>query len=369
MSTAVHLHPVLYKPALEVAPDDEAETARLLREGLLDIAGRVAADEGHAHRAVHAKSHGLLVGELRVRDDLPLPLAQGLFARPGARHDVVMRLSTTPGDLLPDSVSTPRGLALKVLGVRGPRVPESGEQATQDFVMVNGPAFSAPSARKFLGSLKLLAKTTDRLPRGKQLISAALQGLEALIEKAGGDSVTLRAMGGQPETHILGETFHTQVPTLHGPYMAKYSVAPVSPELLAHRGAPIDTHGHPDALREAVVAHFRRHGGVWELRAQLCMDLERMPVEDASVVWPEELSPHVTVATLVFAPQLAWSPARAAAIDDGMAFNPWHALAAHRPIGSIMRVRKAAYEMAAGFRAARNRVTITEPASAADIPD
>jgi len=42
---------------------------------------------------VHAKSHGLLQGELRVLDGLPKSLAQGVFARP-ATYPVVLRIST-----------------------------------------------------------------------------------------------------------------------------------------------------------------------------------------------------------------------------------------------------------------------------------
>lgn len=60
-------------------------------------------------------------------------------------------------------------------------------------------------------------------------------------------------------------------------------------------------------------------------------------------------------------PQSAWSKARALAVDDGISFSPWHGLAAHRPLGGIMRARKAAYEMARRFRAERNGRVIQEP--------
>jgi hypothetical protein len=148
---------------------------------------------------------------------------------------------------------------------------------------------------------------------------------------------------------------------LYGPYMAKLQVVPVAPELTALTNAPLDMKDRPNAIRDAVVEHFAASGGTWEVRVQLCTDLEAMPIEDASVVWPEDRSPYVTVARLVAQPQPAWSEARAAAIDDGMSFSPWHSLAAHRPIGSIMRVRKAAYEMAAQFRSTHNATRVTEP--------
>ena len=352
--------PLRYDPSMEHLEEDEAETTNELVETLLKISETVRQDEGHAFRSVHAKSHGLIVGELQVLEGLPETLAQGVFAQ-GGRYPVVMRVSTIAGDLLDDAVSLPRGLAIKIVGVEGERLPESEGDVTQDFLMVNGPVFSVPTARKFLKTLKLVAATTDKVPGLKKALSAALRGLESLIEKAGGQSGTLIALGGQPATNPLGDTYFTQVPMRHGPYMAKLSLAPVSPELMALTDAPVDLSDRPNALREEVVEHFRTHGGTWELRAQLCTDLDAMPIEDASVQWPEDQSPYVAVARIVARPQSAWSPARSAAVDDGMSFSPWHGLAAHRPIGSIMRVRQAAYAMAARYRAQHNGVRISEP--------
>lgn len=359
--------PLRYDPSVEVPEPDEADTAEALAETMLSISRTTYEDGGHGLRSVHAKSHGLLAGRLEVPADLPPVLAQGLFAQP-ARHRVILRLSTTPGDILPDSVSTPRGMAIKVLDVRGERLPDAPDQSSQDFVLVNGPVFSAPSAKAFLASLKPLAATTDRVPRLKKAVSATLRGVETVVEAFGGDSATIKAMGGEPERHILGESFFSQVPIRYGDYIAKLSVVPVSPELTALTGAPLDVNGKPDGLREAVVAFFRRHGGVWELRVQLCTDLERMPVEDASARWPEELSPYVPVGRIVVEPQVAWSPDRSRAGDDRLSFSPWHCLAAHRPLGSIMRMRRSVYERSARFRAERNGCPIQEPDGSFQLP-
>lgn len=360
--------PLRYQPAFEAPEDDEAETERALSDTLYGIHEIVRKDEGHAYRSVHAKSHGLLFGELQVEPGLPATLAQGVFAAP-ASYPVVMRLSTVPGDLLDDEVSTPRGLGLKIVGVPGERLAGSEEDVTQDFLMVNGPVFSAPTAKKFLATLKLVAASTDKAPGLKKALSATLRGLESLIEKAGGESGTLKALGGHPETNILGETFYTQVPMRFGPYMGKLQLVPVSPELTALTDAPVDLHDRPHGLRDAVVEHFRHSGGSWELRVQLCTDLETMPIEDASVQWPEDRSPFVTVARIVARPQVAWSATRSAAVDDGMSFSPWHGLAAHRPIGSVMRVRKAVYAMAARYRAEHNATPVEEPRTLKSLPD
>jgi hypothetical protein len=362
MSNQPTASPLRYEPSLEKPEEDETETVHALLETLQKINETTFKDGGHGLRSVHAKSHGLLTGELHVLDDLPPVLAQGLFAQGGA-YPLVMRLSTVPGDLLDDKVSTPRAMAIKLIGVPGERVSGSEGDATQDFVMVNGPTFGAKDAKHFLSSLKLVAATTDRNESLKIAFSALARGAEKVVEAFGGKSGAIVALGGHPETNILGETFYSQVPMLYGPYIAKFSIAPVSPELTVLRDAPVDLHNKPDGLREAVNAHFAQHGGNWEMRVQLCTDLNTMPVEDASVAWPEDESPFIPVARISVPPQPAWTETRSAAIDDGMSFNPWHALAAHRPIGSIMRARKVVYEVMSQVRARQNHLAIAEPRS------
>jgi hypothetical protein len=360
MTTPAAIRPVPYTPAYEVPEDDETVTTFDLKDTMHGISVKTFQDSGHAIRSVHAKTHGLLVGELTVSEGLAPAYAQGLFAQAG-RYPVAIRLSTTPGDILSDDVSTPRGMSIKVVGVPGARVDGSEDATTQDFVLVNGPVFNAPTAKKFLGSAKLLASTTDKVPNLKRAFSAVARTVESAIEAVGGESATLKSLGGHPETHPLGETFYSQAPILFGPYMAKVSVAPVTPALTALKDAPVDLKDKPDGLRDAVVDFFATQGGEWDVRIQLCTDLEKMPIEDASVEWPEDLSPYVTVARLRVAAQPAWSEDRARKIDEGMQFNPWHALAAHRPLGSIMRVRKDVYAMSKRFRAERNGVEIAEP--------
>jgi len=354
------VQPLRFDPAFEQIPDDEAETAKELADTLHSILQTTLADEGHANRSVHAKSHGLLQGTLTVLDHLPAELAQGAFARPGD-YPAVLRFSTNPGDILDDKVSTPRGLGLKIVGVEGARLPGSDGDVTQDFVMQNANAFTAANPKAFLRTLKLLAKTTDKGPGLKKALSAVLRGVESTLEALGGESGTLKSLGGHPQTHLLGETYNTVVPFLYGPYYAKLAVVPVSPELTALTDLHLDFGDNPNALRQAVSDHFSRQGGTWEVRIQLATDLEKMPIEDASVAWPEDLSPFVTVARLQVQAQPSWDDDKVKRIDDGMAFSPWHGLQAHRPLGGVMRVRKPSYEMSSQFRATHNGCPIHEP--------
>jgi len=353
--------PVRFDPSVERLDADEAATTQGLIATMRYISERTFADGGHAIRPVHAKTHGILGGYLEVHAGLPDDLAQGLFAKPG-RYPVVMRFSTIPGDILDDSVSTPRGLAIKAIGVEGERLDETENDLTQDFVMVNGPAFGAPNPKAFLSVISLLAKTTDRVEWLKKALSAALRPLQqVVIGITGRPSSTIATLGGHPETHILGETFYSEGPLRFGDFIAKISVTPISPELAALKQAPVNVSGAPNGLREAIVAFFKDNGGVWEVRAQLCTDLARMPIENAAVVWPEEKSPYRPIGHIKVEPQVAWSQARSSIVDDGMSFSPWHGLAAHRPLGGIMRVRKAVYEAAKMFRAEKNGRVIEEP--------
>jgi hypothetical protein len=302
-----------------------------------------------------------------VADGLPAELAQGIFARPG-RYEAVLRLSTNAGDILPDAIGLPRGLALKVIGVDGERLPGSEDDRTQDFIMVNGPVFTAPDAKSFLKNLKLLAKTTDRAERGKVLLSGALRAVEAGLEAIGHPSATLQQLGGAPHVHPLGETYYTQTPYRYGDYMAKIALFPVAPALTRLAGETIETGDDPDAIRTAVRNVLIEHGGSWELRVQLNTDLAAMPIEDPRVEWDQAQSPFVTVATITVPPQIGWDEDASPATDDALSYSIWHGVAAHRPLGNVNRARRDTYRVSADFRGGFNRCPMHEPRALAELP-
>ena len=352
--------PLRFDPSFETIPADEDETQRELTEVMLSIERKTRADTGHAHRAVHAKAHGYLKARFEVLPDLSAPLAQGLFAR-SAGYDAVLRFSTTPGDILRDDVSTPRGAALKVLGVSGPRLPGSEGDATQNYVLGDSPSFQVGTAQASLKQLTRLAATTGRAEPAKHAISVLSRTGEAALGLVGQTSATLTTLAGQAPTDLLGDSFYSQAALLHGDYYAKVVIAPVSAELVALSGRPLDLSGHPDAIREAVQRFFEACPAEWELRVQLATSLGSMSIEDAAAKWPEDESPYVPVARITAAPQDSWSDALREAVEEHMAFNPWIGLAAHRPLGSIMRARRPAYAAAREYRARANGVEIDEP--------
>ena len=367
MSGDLKHSPVAFTPNVEVRADDEAETIQGLNEQLRLIQEKTAADYGSAVRGVHAKGHAIVKGKLEVLSGIAPALAQGLFSAPGS-YDALLRFSTLPGDILDDSVSVPRGLAVKLFGVTGDRLPGSEADVTQDFILVNGPAFASPTPKAFLANLKMLAKTTDTGEGLKKGLSAAMQAVDAVLETVGIQSPTIQTLGGAPNTHPLGETYYTQVPLRHGDYIAKLSLAPVSSNLTELAGSKVNTSGRPDALREDMGEVLIEQDSVWELRVQLCIDLEKMPIEDSSVVWDEEQSPYVAVARLTVPAQIGWELGLSEKQEGAVSFSPWHGLSAHQPIGGVNRARKPTYEMSTHFRGHHNGCPVHELRALADLP-
>ena len=354
--------PVRYSPDVETIGKDEAETIDGLNKAFDEILQTTSRDYQHAVRSVHAKSHGILEGELVVEEGLAPELAQGLFAKPG-RHKVYIRLSTNAGDILPDAISLPRGLAMKVLDVEGERLPGS-EGTTQDFVMVNGKVFQTKTADQFLGNLKMLAKTTDRLEGTKKAMSAVLRGVNTALTSVGIESPKINSLGGAPNVEPLGETYFSTTPFRYGDYIAKFSLKPVAPALTAfdrqddrhRRSRKCDPRGRPE--RDARPA--RR----MEFQVQLCRDIEKQPVEDSTVEWDDRQAPFQTVARMFVAPQDSWDDARVQKVNEEMRFSVWTGIAAHQPLGNINRARKGTYRHSSDFRAQFNGCPYHEPSSA-----
>jgi catalase len=357
--------PVRFSPDVEKPEADEAETVAGLNEQFKVILDTTSKDYGHGVRSVHAKGHGIAKGVLTIAEGLPPELAQGMFAQPGS-YEAILRLSTNAGDILDDAISLPRGLALKVIGVEGARLPDA-EGDTQDFVMVNGPAFAAPTPKAFLANLKLLAKTTDKAEGAKKALSALFRGAEAALEAVGVESSFLQTLGGAKPVHPLGATYYTQTPFRYGDHIAKFSLVPVS-AIKDFADETINANGRPDAIREAVNELLAEQGGTWELRVQLCTDLDKMPIENPTVVWDEKESPFRTVATLTVEPQPAWEHGLSDRIEDALSFSPWHGLAAHQPLGGVNRARKSSYTYSADYRGRVNGCPIHEPHALAELP-
>ena len=107
---------------------------------------------------------------MTIKENLPEHLAQGMFAKAG-KHDLVMRYSSLPPQITPDTAHAPRGLGIKVFGVPGEKL--FGDAETQDFTFNN---YRILELRDMSGSSKLadgLIKNYDDLSKFSPLEAAA----------------------------------------------------------------------------------------------------------------------------------------------------------------------------------------------------
>ena len=363
-----------YTPSVEQPAANEHVIFDELSRTMQHITRTMAARYRHAYRPVHAKSHGVLVGTLEVLPGLPPELKQGLFASE-AKHPVILRFSTNPGDLLADSVSSPRGLALKVLNIEGETVPNHAGATTQDFVCINANAFPVPDPEGFLKQIKLFDKGLEVSEGVKHAVSLAARGANAVLKAVHLSSAALEGIGA-PSVHPLGESFSTVAPLRYGDYVAKIGFAPASENLKALTGKGIDLGQDYNALEEEIKRFFRHEHAVWDVKVQLALAAEPgteekdkdFSIERADKPWPEDKSPWRTVARITVAAQDSYSDARQLFVDEQLSFSPWHALAAHQPLGGIMRSRLKAYEEAKKYRGQRNAREVVEPVSVDEVP-
>ncbi len=356
---------VRYSDDLETVSGDEGRVIDGIIASMTHESQIVAERDGGTVRASHAKSTGLVKGTLTVLPALPEPLRQGLFAA-AQSYAVLMRFAQGPGEVLSDSVSTHRGVGIKVLGVQGAKLP-GHDGATQDFVLATGPAFAQSNAETFLAAIKGIEKNTGRPEALKQAVSSTARVLNAALNAVGTDSSTFGFFG-HAKRNPLADTYFSQAALRYGDHVAKLGLFPVSADLIAIIDQTIDTASDPDGFRRAVVEHLRSREAAFEMRVQLCTDPDAMPVEDASVPWPEDQSPYLPVARITIPAQDAYSPARQSYFE-ALSFQPAHALAAHRPLGSLMRARLTTYQALSVHRHRQNQQLQAEPAAADQVPD
>jgi hypothetical protein len=279
---------------------------------------------------------------------------------------VAVRFAQGPGETLGDRVSTHRGMAIKVFGVDGEKLP--GHVApTQDFVLATGPTFPSGTARGFLRDGSVIGKSAS-LPEGtKSAVSSLARNLNKVLNMVGTSS-PMADFFGHPFSHPLADSYFSQAPMRWGDYVAKVAAFPASAYQEELRDWRLDPHVDEDGFRSAAIASFDAHDILFELHVQLWANAETQPIEDSSVEWPAQDSQYRTVATLRLPRQAAYSPQRVRYFDEIMTFRPAHSLAAHRPLGSVMRARLQVYQALSAFRHRENGVAEADTASIEEIP-
>lgn len=354
-----------YAPDIEELQPDEQETIDGIIDGMTEQTQKVEEREHHAVRASHAKSTACAVGTLTVADDLPPELAQGLFAKAGT-YPVAVRFAQGPGETLGDRVSTHRGISIKVFDVEGVGL-DGFSGGVQDFVFASGTTFPSGTAQGFLRDAKQIGLSTGLPESFKSTVSSTMRNFNKVLHAFGTESPKADFFG-HPFSHPLADSYFSQAPMRYGDYVAKLGAIPAASQQAALKDWALDPKEDENGFRHAAVSYFGESDVVFELRVQLWTDADTQPIEDASKEWSIDESPYRTVAVIRLPRQDAYSVARSQYFDEVMTYKPAHSLAAHQPLGSVMRARLQVYKALSDFRHRENGVRAENPTSIDAIP-
>jgi len=263
--------------------------------------------------------YACLRARFTVIDNLAADLAHGVF-EPGIQYPVWVRISrTVPRP--PPATPPVFGLAIQLHGVNG-NAGENGdaEPITQDFLLTSEAVF--PYAD--------VAAYAEAVANGRATVPSA-----NLIGSVPGVAPYPSSVPGGP---FSGRWWGVLPYRFGSARVVKYAL----------RACPVpEARTPPAAASESFVDQIYRAveaGGLcYEFMLQFQSDAQKMPVENANVLWDETLAPFEPVALLTVPAQVADGTAHAATCD-ALSFDPWHALPQHQPLGGINRLQRALHQ-------------------------
>jgi len=375
-------------PAAEAGEIDETAAVTIALQAI-----RAATDksrQGRLLRGSHTKSHGCVKAEFVIRNDIEKKYQVGLFARPGKAYEAWIRFSNASvlveHDLMGGKNGS-RGMAIKVMDVEGDMLSKDGGLSNQDFLMINTPEFPFANVRDFLRLHRILAsdpqgtdaslyfipfklaalgepkegepaEVTEERSKLKALMAAipAFKGFTRVDFDGTFASLKVVAkISQQTVRNPMQVQYFGAAPFLFGEGRAmKFSVVP-SVATKQEKFDPI-TADNPtkDYLKEALIQIMKGKQDVrFDFKIQVrSVDDDALNIEDATTTWPDEITSYVNVARITI--KVPQSPDTDKALEhcEKLAFNPWHSLADHEPLGGINRARKAVYSASAKYRGA-----------------
>jgi hypothetical protein len=329
-------------------------------EGRTDTLGRV-----RTLRDAHAKAHGCVKAEVKVRSDVPADMKVGVFAQPKT-YKAWIRFSNGNSEVRYDWKRDARGMAIKLTNVPGAKVVKDfPEQSTQDFVMINHPVFFVDNPSQYASTLEVFHSG-----KGFEVLGQLLSVTRLPLENA---KLALAVNGTQIENPVA-EPYWSMAAYKLGPNRAaKYASIPVACDAMdsfpRDRAAQTawlrkaqeanESHlpsAHRDELRAAMQKTLEKDKKdvCYLFAMQPFVDLERTPIEHTTVNW-DAASAFVPVANVRIPAQTFTSEAQDTFCDD-MSFTPWHALPEHKPLGVVSRTRLIVYAATSKLRRADNGV-------------
>ena len=307
-----------------IAPDEAAVTSRFV--AFLKAATDKRAGPGARQRFNQARATACVDAEFTVLDGLAAGHRVGLFATPRT-YRCWIRFANASSQS--DKDKDTRGMAIKVLDVAGENLTPGA--TTQDFVLNSHPVMMVGSTPEFLELLE--ANEAGGFRRAMYFLGHLKAARIAFASRAN-------------HSCHLDIAYWSTTPYLLGTTAVKYVARPASAARSPMPATLTDTY-----LQEAIRARLAREEAAFELSVQPQIDARRTPIEDASVEWREQDAPYVPVARIRIPVQSIDDAGRRARCEE-VAFNPWHCLREHRPLGSMNRARREIYRTMSEFRRA-----------------
>lgn len=275
------------------------------------------------------KTVACVAAEFRVREGIPSELRHGIFSQPTS-YPAMLRFANASN--MDDSKKDIRGLSIRVSNVRGTVL--WGEPGLQDFVLNSYPALFVATPEDFLSFIRA-RQDGHKLRFFLNPLDPHLKSLWIIYKARAHHLSPLDIRYWSTVPFRLGET-NGQV--------VKYSVTPCS----GYKTTKAINAGE-NQLRAAIKAHLQQETARFHFGVQLQKDPVAMPIENASVIWDESVSPFQTVATITIRSQ-DFDNQEMLATCERSSFNPWQSLAAHEPLGKMNAVRRLVYANAAQLR-------------------
>jgi hypothetical protein len=326
-----------------IQPDEEALTQSIIDTFKEQMRGLWK--PGGFERGGNTKTHGIVRAEFIVHDGLPPQFRHGIFKEPRT-YRAWVRFSGPGPYVTPDIDDVGfMSISIKLMGVPGDKLMKD-EEHTQDMFGVSPPTFVTPDTRanaqlqrESLKNASIFYFVNFHRPH---LLDFIMQGLWI-----------------KTQSSPFEAPYFSCVPYLLGKEQAmQYSVWPKSNTKTPIPRLPLRP--PDDYLRQAMVKALDQGDVELDFRIQLQTDSHLMPLENAAVLWPERLSPRVSVATLRIPKQKFDSPAQIA-FARRLSYNPWHCIEDHRPLGNQSRARFRMYHELSEYRHQMTGVPHYEP--------
>jgi hypothetical protein len=329
---------------LETIPAGEAEATAKIQA---IISGTIVRDYPAgvrpARRDAHAKHHGCVLADFDVNETLASDLAIGVF-KPGAHYKAWIRYSNGSGKDQADTEGDGRGMAIKLTGVPGDKLLEAEKnEQTQDFLMINHPAFFVRNAIDYVDFSQ---RSADGDPFTYFI---SLNPLDWHLHEL----TVARAIQKKKVGNPLKVQYWSMTPYLLGEQAVKFTAKPC----FTGDDAPGTER---DYLRAAMKKKLDAGAACYEFFVQTQGSASAMPIEDPTITWSETASAPRKVATITIPKQTFDSKAQQDFCEN-LSYTPWHSLPEHRPLGGINRVRKTVYEAISALRHKMNGAARAEP--------